>query len=346
MTACVQNGLMGYTLRDEAYLSAVQWWMKTQRGIEIDQMWVVPTQGTIFSVATAIRLVTAPGEGIIVQPPIYSRYEQAATRLGRKTVYNRLKETDGAYTIDFEDLERLMADGSNKLLVICNPHNPIGKVWGREDLERIAELTNRYGITVFSDEIFGDITFDGHTCVPYCSVDGAARHAITSTSLGKAFNFTGVNHANMIIPDETLRKAFIRQRNADHYGSIDPVTYAAVRGAYCEEGARWDRAMVAYVAKNIRYIREFFGQHLPQVRISPPEGSFVIWIDWRALGLNDEELKHFLEDEAMFGVDPGVHYCHDQEGFTRMSVATARDELRKALNMLLKAAQTRGFAKG
>ncbi len=345
MAKFAQNGLMGFTLCDEPYQAAVQGWMRTQRSWQIEKDWIVPTLGTIFSVATAIRMTTAVGQGVIVQPPIYNRYEQAAIRLKRKTVYNRLLESQGAYRIDFENLELLMADPHNRLLVLCNPQNPIGRVWPREDLERIARLAERYGVTVFSDEIFAEITFDGHSCVPYGSIPGAARHAITSTSLGKTFNFTGANHANLVIPDDRLRAAFIQQRDADHYGSIDPMTYAAVIGAYSEEGARWKCAMVTHVAANLACIQDFFHQHLPQVRISPCEGSFVIWIDWRALGLDDAGLGHFLNEEALFALDPGVHYCQDQPGYTRMSIATTRRQLDRSLDLLLEAARARGFAR-
>lgn len=343
MTECVKNGLMGFTLCDERYREAVCWWMRTQRNYQIEPEWIVPTNGTIFSVATAIRLFTKEGEGIIISPPIYYRYEQAATRLNRRTCFNWLIEKDGDYTIDFEDLEQKMSDPNNKLYILCNPHNPTGKVWGKDDLERLSALANKYNVIVYSDEIFAEITFNDHICIPYSEIKGAGKHAIVATSLGKTFNFTGVNHANMIIADEKLRESFIKQRDADHFGSIDPVLYAALLGAYSEEGANWKDAMVAHVASCSDMIFTFFKTHLPQVKVSALQGGFVIWIDWRALNLDAEALKQFLVDEAFLELDQGADYGENGCGFTRMSIAVPKDDLKNSLNLLLKAAEKRGF---
>ncbi|GAU76275.1 MalY/PatB family protein [Fusibacter sp. 3D3] len=343
MTACVQNGLMGFTLCDARYREAVCWWMETQRNFQIEKDWIVPTHGTIFSVATVIRMLTRENEGIIVSPPIYYRYEQAATRLNRKTHYNWLIEKEGKYFLDFDDLEEKMSDPKNKLYILCNPHNPTGKVWCKADLEHLAVLANKYDVIVYSDEIFGEIVFDAHKCIPYSEVEGARKHAIVATSLGKTFNFTGVNHANMIIENEKLREAFINQRDADHFGSIDPVLYAALLGAYSEAGANWKNAMVSHVKACGEMISTFFSEFLPKVKISPLEGSFVIWIDWRALNLEGEALRHFLVDEAYLELDQGKDYGEKYCGFSRMSIAVPKKDLRKSLDLLLKASEKRGF---
>ncbi|MBQ9534429.1 MAG: aminotransferase class I/II-fold pyridoxal phosphate-dependent enzyme [Clostridia bacterium] len=345
MTERVQNGLFGFTLADDAYLDPIVWWMETQRGVKIEKEWIVPTLGMIFSVATAIRLTTEPGEGIIVQPPVYHRYEQAADRLGRRTVYNRLTEKDGVYSMDFEDLEHCMADEHNRLFVLCNPQNPTGNVWDEDTLLRVVELSNKYGVYVISDEIFGEVTFR-HRCPMYAVLPGAAKYGISETSLGKTFNFTGENLANLIIPDGELRERFIAQRNADHFGSIDPVLHAAVQGAYCPEGAAWKDAQLEHINGNAEYILAFFREHLPQVRISPFEGSFVLWIDWRALGLDEPELMRFLKGEALFELDEGTHYDSERgSGFTRMNISCPRRELEKSLALLLEAAKKRGWAR-
>ena len=220
--------------------------------------WIVPTGGTIRSVAAAIRMTTQPGEGIIVQPPVYYRYKQAADRIGRKTIYNPLKMVGGRYEMDFRDLEHCMEDSKNRLMILCNPHNPIGQVWSPDHLAKVARLARRYGVTVFSDEIFAETVYNGHIVQPYSEAPDAWEHAIVSTSLGKAFSLTGVNYANLIIPDKTLREAFIAQRNADHYGSIEPLIHAALLSAYTNEGARWVKEMNDYVLENIRLVRRFF----------------------------------------------------------------------------------------
>jgi len=329
-----KNGLFGYTLQDKQYNDAIVWWFKTVRGWDIDSSWIVPTLGTIKSVATAIRLTTKEGEGIIVQPPVYYRYEQAATRTNRKMVYNPLIYDNGKYRIDFDNLEKCMADPNNKLLVICNPHNPISKVWPKEDLERIAYLSKKYEVVVFSDEIFAEIVFDNNKVVPYASIEEGQEFAITSTSLGKSFNFTGVNNANLIIPNKKLREAFVKQRDADHYGSIDPLVHAATLAAYTEDGLEWLSSMVSYVHDNIKYINKFFSENIKKAKIVPTEGTFVIWIDWRGLNIPDERLYEVLEQKALLQLEHGDEYGKEGAGFSRMSIATPRSYIVKALENL------------
>ena len=329
-----KNGLFGYTLQDKQYNDAIVWWFKTVRGWDIDSSWIVPTLGTIKSVATAIRLTTKEGEGIIVQPPVYYRYEQAATRNNRKMVYNPLIYDNGKYRIDFDNLEKCMADPNNKLLVICNPHNPISKVWPKEDLERIAYLSKKYEVVVFSDEIFAEIVFDNNKVVPYASIEEGQEFAITSTSLGKSFNFTGVNNANLIIPNKKLREAFVKQRDADHYGSIDPLVHAATLAAYTEDGLEWLSSMVSYVHDNIKYINKFFSENIKKAKIVPTEGTFVIWIDWRGLNIPDERLYEVLEQKALLQLEHGDEYGKEGAGFSRMSIATPRSYIVKALENL------------
>jgi cystathionine beta-lyase len=278
-----KNGLLGFTLADGKYLSGVQWWMKNMRNWEIERDWIVPTYGTIHSVATAIRAFTKEGDGVIVQPPVYNRYKQAVRRTDREIVSNPLIYKDGKYTMDFDDLERCMKVEKNRLFVLCNPHNPIAKVWRRPDLEKISSLAQRYNVLVFSDEIFGEITFNGNSAIPYSTVAGDESHSIVATSLGKVFNLTGVNNANIIIPDPSIRKRFTIQRDANHYGSIDPMVHAAVCAGYGPDGADWVREMREYVWKNVSIMKDFFTRNIPAVTMTEVEGSFVIWIDWRSL---------------------------------------------------------------
>ncbi len=239
-------------------------------------------------------------DGIIVQPPVYYRYKQAADRTGRKTIYNPLKLVNGRYEMDFGSLERCMENPNNRLMILCNPHNPIGQIWSREDFAKVARLARQYDVTVFSDEIFAETVYNDHVVQPYSEAPDAWEHAIVSTSLGKAFSLTGVNFANLIIPNRELRERFIIQRNADHYGSIDPLAHAAMLSAYTDEGARWVQAMNGYVLDNIRLVRCFFEKYLPQVHAFENEGAFVLWIDWRSLGLSQSKLHAFLEEQALF----------------------------------------------
>lgn len=337
------GGLYGYTLCDENYLAAVVAWMDRQRDWQVQRDWIVPTYGTIQSLSTAARAFTRPGDTVIIQPPVYQQYRKVIELNDRVVALNPLRYARGRYAMDFAGLEKLMAQESARMLVLCNPHNPIAKVWGRADLERVAELAKRYDVLVFSDEIFAEVVFPGCAATPFSEIAHAADNCIVSTSLGKAFSFTGFSHANMLIPNEGIRATFRKQRDIDHYGSIDPFVYAAILAGYREGGA-WVDAMTLYVRENAQIIKTFFAEHLPQVIVVEPEGTFVIWIDWRALGLDEDALEAFLINEAYLHLDRGSQYGAEGTGFTRMNIASPRAEIQKSLDRLLLAAQRRGFA--
>lgn len=330
------RGLFGYALPSGKYLEAVQWWMRTVRGYAIDPNWVVTTHGTIFALATTIRMQTKAGENIIILTPTYNRYEQAATRLGRGTVKVPFLCEAGRYSLDWSALEAVMSAPENKVLVLCNPNNPTGHILSREELARIAELSAKYGVTVFSDEIFADVNFGDAPVPAYADVAGKEALAITCTSLGKTFSLTGVNHANVIIENETLREMYIAQRNADHYGSIDPMHAAAVMGAYTPEGHAWLQEMKAYVWDNFCLVEEFMKKYLPEAKVTKPEGTFVIWVDYAALGMDAEALEDLLVRRGCFAGDMGDDY-YGPDTCVRYSLAVPRNELEKSLAKLKEA---------
>lgn len=328
----VKNGLYGFTLESKRYLDSVKWWMKAARNWDIDTKWVVPVRGTIHAVATAIRMTTAPGEGIIVMSPGYNRYGQAAHRLHRVVRTSKMKCSGMYYEPDFADLERCMADGNNRMLVLCNPNNPTGRVWSEDELEEVARLSNKYGVYVISDEIFAEVTFDNHKTIPYSSIDIGRHNAIVVTSLGKTFNFTGVNHANCIIPDTALRENYIRQRDADHYGSLEPFAEAAILGAYTPDGLAWVEAMKSYVAGNTAMVHNFFSVNPNYGMMSPVEGTYVAWIKW-ADEIGEDPAK-FLLKHALVQLEPGDEYGVDLNGYTRMNLGAQHYQTRAALDRI------------
>lgn len=327
-----QRSLFGYTLARGQYLQHVVWWMKAVRGCEIDPEWVVSTHGTIFSLATTIRLQTEPGENIIILTPGYHRYEQAATRLGRGTVRVPLAEEEGRYSMDWAALEAAMAAPANKVLVLCNPNNPTGHVYTRSNLERVAALSARYGVTVYADEIFADVVF-GEPAALYAEAAGEDAMAITCTSLGKTFSLTGMNHANVIIRNPALRERFIAQRDADHYGSVDPLHAAALISAYTPEGYAWLQEMRAYVRANGDMLRDFMKKYLPAARMTEPEGTYVVWVDFAPAGMSGAEVQSLIMDRGCFAGDPGEEY-YGREACVRFSLAVPRSELKKSLDCL------------
>lgn len=330
--AVAAKGLYGYTLPKGAYLERVQWWMKQVRGYEIDPSWVVPTHGTIFSLATSIRMMTKPGDNIMVLVPTYNRYEQAATRLKRGTVRIPLREEAGRYEMDWEALERSMAQPQNKILVLCNPNNPTGHIYSRPALERVAELSRRYGVLVYADEIFGDIVFKGKAAQSYTSVAGKDALAITCTSLGKTFSLTGINHANVIIENDRLREQFIARRDADHYGSVDPLLHGGLLTAYTPEGYDWLMELRTYIWENVRLVESFLKENIPEAVVTKPEGSYVLWVDYGKTGLSGNQLSELLLEGSFFG-DPGEEYF-GRDTCVRYSLAVPRQELLRSLSRM------------
>lgn len=341
---CARRGSYPYTMCDQRYTDAVIRWMKLVRGWHVEPEWIVPTYGTTFSVNTALRAFTDKGDKLIVQRPIYFKYERAAKRNEREILNSPMIYKNGEYHIDYEDLERCMSDERAKLMVICNPHNPTARIWSREEQRRTAVLAEKYGVTVFSDEIFAETVYGGREMHAYVSLAEGAATGMSCTGIGKAFSFTGINNANMIIPDKRLREIFIRQRDADHYGSADPFAYAAVVSAY-EGGESWVAAVKEVFEQNIAFVKEFFARHMPQVHVVEPQGSWVIWIDFSGLGLPHEELFDFMKNEGQLVLEPGTDFGPEGECFARMCIGSPTKEIERAFGFFLEAARKRGLAK-
>jgi len=335
VTRMARDGRFGYTVVSDDYRDAVVWWMQQARGFAIGREWVVPTLGIIHSLAVLIRMLCREGESIIVSNPVYNRYEQAARRLGRNTVRCELVPENGRYVMDFGAVERAMERPDTRLFVLCNPHNPCGLIRGQEELAKLAALSQRYGVPVFSDEIFAENSLSGNTTPCYLSVPGAESRAVVAISLGKAFGTTGFNHANMIIADSQLREAFLDRRDREHFGSIDPVAAEAMIAAYTPEGLAWLRESNRLLERNMQTVRAFFAQYLPDVPLTGGEGGYLLWIDWRSRFTDEGQLMDFLHRKARFFVDAGSHY--GAPCFTRMSLACPARLVEGALGDLKKA---------
>lgn len=336
-----QRGLYGFTLPDEVYYNAICTWMKKVREIILSPDEIVVTHGTIFGLATAMRAFTNEGDGVIVQHPAYYRYDAIIKKNKRQVISNPLKEENGQYTMDFSDLENKMMNPNNKLLILCNPHNPTSTVFDKNTLKKISALSQKYDVIVFSDEIFAEITFNDHNVVSYAKID--PQNSIISTSLGKVFNLTGVNHANLIIKNHILREKYLEQRNIDHFGSIDPFFYAAVIAGYSKEGYGWIKEMKTHTLYNYKLLKERFNSQMPILSISPLEGTYVAWIDCRKLGMDDESLIDFFENHVHTIVDPGIDYGYGGSGYIRINIATSHKQIELFLDNLELAYKNRKF---
>jgi Bifunctional PLP-dependent enzyme with beta-cystathionase and maltose regulon repressor activities len=346
LMARVATGLYGWIPSDRPqYLHAVKNWMRDVRDYEIETEWIVPSYGTLRAICTAIKAFTNEGDGIIIQPPVYVLYDRLLANTKRKKVCNPLVYKKGNYAIDFEDLEALMAKPDNKLMILCNPHNPIMDIWGADDLERVAALAKKYNVLVVADEIFAEHAFYGNKVMPYSLIPGARDNCIVCTSIGKAFNFTGASHSNIIIPNKYIRTSYTLQRDSDHYGSLSPFMYNAVLAAYSREGKEWIDALIEFVSGNIIITKKFFAEHFPHVTMCRHSAGTLLWADFRGLGLCEDELHDFLKDEAGIIADRGSQYGPDGTGFCRLQLGIPRLELNAALDRLLNAGLKRGLVR-
>lgn len=332
---CAERGLYAFTLQTDAYNERVAWWMRNVRDWQIGTDWIVPTHGTIFALASAIRLLVGKDEQMIVLTPGYNRYKQAADRMGKRTLLCPMAydAAGNRYSVDFDALERCMADPSSALLVLCNPNNPTGLTLTGPELQRIDALSRRYQIPVFSDEIFGEISLTGEVITPYGRAAGPDSLSITCTSLGKCMSLTGVNHANVIIPDPELRKKYIRQKYADHYGSIDPMMYAGLMRAYTPEGKDWLTHLLETVRGNRRCFAEGVEKAFSGARAVPAGGTYVVWVDYTGTGLGEDALADRLKQGMLYG-DPGSEY-YSSDLFYRYSIALPPAMLKKSMDHLL-----------
>ncbi|MBO4992360.1 MAG: aminotransferase class I/II-fold pyridoxal phosphate-dependent enzyme [Firmicutes bacterium] len=327
-----QAGLYGWTSsEDPRYIGAIVNWMKQVRDWDVSPEWIVPSYGILQGMCACMRAFSQPGDGVIVQQPTYVLYMREISRCERRLVNNPLVLRDDHYEMDFADLEEKMRDPKNKLMILCNPHNPLMDVWSPADLERVAELANRYGVVVISDEIFAEHAF-GAEMVPYAAVKGARDHCVVCTSLGKAFNFTGTSHGNIIIPNDELREKYIEQRNSDHYNSLSPFMRVATLAAYTPEGKDWIDALMEFTKENERIVRRFLEENLPQVKVMRHTAGTLLWVDWRGYG--DQNKVKRLFDAAGVEPDFGDKYGDAGRGFLRMQIGMPVKELTGALERL------------
>lgn len=328
-----RNGLYGFTLPDKDYKTSICSWMKLTRSWDVNPDHIVATLGTTFGLSTAIRAFTDVGDGVIIQHPSYGRFDRAVVRNSRKVISNPLIENNGVYFLDFADLEEKMAMPENKMLILVNPHNPTGKIFTESDLKKIAEMAVKYNVVVYSDEIFAETT-QGMRVVPYAEIDPVM--GISSTSLGKTFNLTGVNQANLVIPSDELREKYSKQKDIDHFGSIDPFFYTILKAAYTQQGREWVQQMNAHTKEMYSLLTEAL-KEMPLITASPLEATFVAWLDCRRLGLTDKEIEHFFTEEALVWADWGEEYGPGGNGFVRMNIGTTTERMTTALENLKKA---------
>lgn len=335
----VEFGTYGYTGAHKRYTDAVCKWFKTRHNWDLKPEWLVQTYGVVSAMGFALRACTKPGDGIIYQPPVYGPFKRSIEAEGRVAVPNPLKYENGRYEMDFDHLESLCARPDVTMLMLCTPHNPTGRVWTRAELERVADICLRHNVLVFADEIHSDFVYAPHVHTPFATLsEETAQHCIVGTAASKTFNLAGLSTSNIVIPNEKLRTAFAAQ--AGHF--VNYFGIAAVTAAY-EEGAPWLDELKTVLQGNYEYCKQFLAEKFPSVTVAPQEGTYLLWADFRCLGLDDAALEEFMTKKACLNLDEGYIFGEGGSGFERFVLACPRRYLEAAMERLDKAAEEAGL---
>lgn len=330
----VAHGIYGYSDSKESYYNAVAQWMEQYHNYHVEQEWLVKTPGIVFAIATAVKAFTKEGDSIMIQSPVYYPFSQVVKSNHRVLIDNVLKEQDGRYTMDLQDFEEKIVNHQVKMFILCSPHNPVGRVWSREELQRVAEICLKHHVLVISDEIHADFNYPGYEHSIFTTVDKRLEEiAIVCTAPSKTFNLAGLQISNIFIANETLRNLFKKEINKTGYSDINTMGLAACESAY-RSGREWLEELKVYLKGNLDYTREFLLQRLPHIKLVEPEGTYLLWLDCRDLAMNREELENFIVHKAGLWLDGGTMFGESGEGFQRVNIACPRSTLTKALEQL------------
>lgn len=327
----VAHGIFGYVHVPDEYYTAVTRWFERRHNWSIRKEWMIYTSGVVPAISAVIKALTEPGDGVVVQTPVYNCFFSSIRNNGCRIVANPLRYVGNTYYIDFEDLERKTAEPGVKLLLLCNPHNPAGRVWSREELHRIGEICFRNGVTVIADEIHCELVFPGHTYTPFASIgEEFLQNSVTCLSPSKSFNIAGLQIANIISCDERIRRRIDRAVNINEVCDVNPFGIEATIAAY-NEGEDWLLELLDYLKGNYDFLCAFFHTHLPEIPVTKLEGTYLVWTDCRALYLPSDTLQARLLETTGLWLNSGTMYGAEGEGFLRWNIACPHSVLQDAL---------------
>jgi len=333
----VTHGIFGYEYQPENYFDPLKAWYQNRHGWKIDQQHIEPCPSILNAISILINQHSNEGDGVILQSPVFFEFRMVVKSNNRKIVKNPLKLIEGQYQMDFEDLKSKAADPNSKILILCNPHNPVGRVWTEPELEQVAAICEQHGVFVIADEIHGDFAFLPHRYIPYLTVsESASQHAAACISPGKTFNIAGMVDAITIMPNEMHRHKFHEVAHRYQINKVNVFTSIAIEAAYCG-GADWLDALLIYLQGNVELIRGFLGENASTVSLIEPEGTFLVWLDFRELGFGVKALGKFLAEEAKIALSPGYWFGREGAGFARMTIGCPRSTIKRSLDNLANA---------
>lgn len=327
----VAHGIFGYTRVPDAYYQAVTNWFARRHGWNIQREWMIYTSGVVPAVSAVIKALTVPGDKVLVQTPVYNCFFSSIRNNGCTLAASPLLRVGNTWQMDFEDLERKASDPDVKVFLLCNPHNPVGRVWTREELLKAGEICSRHGVTVVSDEIHCELVYPGHAYTPFASISGDfSARAIVCISPSKAFNIAGLQIANIVVPDEEVRRKIDKAININEVCDVNPFGVTATIAAYTE-GEEWLNQLLVYLQANYKWMQDYCRTHLPDFPISDLEGTYLVWMDCSILHKTSDVLEQELLDESKLWLNAGTMYGAEGEGFMRWNIACPRSVLAEGL---------------
>lgn len=335
LAARAAHPVYGYTLYPDSMYDALILWLKKRHGWEVQREWIIMAPGVVPSLFASVMAFAGPGAGVIVQPPVYFPFFSAVTTNQRRLILNPLRLEAGRYRIDFAHLEQCAADGA-RLFLLCSPHNPVGRVWDKSELEEILRIARRYDLTILSDEIHADLVYPGQRHTVLATLAGNADKLITAIAPSKTFNIPGLGLSCLIAPDPAQRDALHKVLASLHTGNHNPFSITAFEAAY-RGGEVWLDSLLVYLRDNRDYVHDYLIRHLPAIRPIETEGTYLLWLDCREMGMSDAQLRAFFVQQARVGMNPGTAFGEGGSGFMRLNIATPRPVLADALERIRQA---------
>jgi cystathionine beta-lyase len=324
--------VFGYTLATDGVYESLIDWLRKRHGFEVQREWIILSPGVVPSLHAAALAFAQAGEGVIVQPPVYFPFFSAVTETDRKLILNPLRLDQGRYRIDFGHLQHCARQGA-RLLMLCTPHNPVGRVWSEDELLEVLDIARRQDLTILSDEIHHDLIFPGSRHIPLAVLAGEGGNIITAVAPSKTFNIPGLGLSALIVPDSKHRVALRKAFELLHLGASNPFSLVAFEAAY-RGGEEWLEALLVYLTQTRDFVSHYLAEHIPKIKLIQPEGTYLLWLDCRELGLNDRELKHFFIHQAKVGMNPGIVFGEGGSGFMRMNIGASRRVIAEALERI------------
>ncbi|HER24917.1 MAG TPA: pyridoxal phosphate-dependent aminotransferase [Candidatus Atribacteria bacterium] len=332
-----EHGIYGYTSRPDSYYQAIIGWMEKRHHWKVKKDWLAFSPGVVPALSFIIRAFTEPGDKVVIQPPVYYPFFRVIENNGCHVVNNPLKFGNKKYFMDYDDLERKVSDPRVKLLILCSPHNPVGRVWQKEELIILGEICIKHNIMVVSDEIHADILFKGHKHTPFAKISPAYAHnSITCTAPSKTFNLAGLQTSTIIIPNKKYYKIYQNILDSLTLNENNVFGLVALESAF-RYGEEWLEQLLTYLKTNLEFLSRYFRENIPKIKVIKPEGTYLIWLDCRQLGLNVQDLNNLMINKAKVALDDGCWFGIGGEGFMRINIACPRSMLEEGLKRIERA---------